>query len=155
MEKVELLGGLLKRIGNYNMRTFSGRVIFQKTGYLLQAFGFYLGYKFNWYIRGPYCPNLASDGYKLVEKYEKIPEVYFARLEDDASFRRFLSFLGDKKTDADWLELLASIHALRKLGISEKSEIFKEVRKKQPYLSSGMFAAAWNHLRKHGLVQGD
>lgn len=155
MEKIELLGGLLKRIGNYDMKTFSGRVIFQKTGYLLQAFGFHLGYRFNWYIRGPYCPNLATDGYELVEKYEKIPEVYFAEPEAEALFRRYLSFLGDRKNDVHWLELLASIHFLRDLGVSEKLKIFSEVKKKQPYLNSVMFEEAWNHLKQHGLIKGE
>lgn len=155
MDKVELLGGLLKRVGNYSMKTFSDRVIFQKTVYFIQAFGIQLGYPFNWYIRGPYSPSLATDGYSLAEKYEKIPEVYFAEPEAEASFKRCLSFLGNRKNDVSWLELLASIHFLRSLGIRERSKIFNEVRKKQPYLSDAAFEEAWDYLKQHGLIRGD
>jgi uncharacterized protein YwgA len=80
--KLEELGGILKRIGNYNPEmfesSFNDRLIFQKTIYLLQAFGLYLGYYFSWYIHGPYSTTLTRDGFALIDKYSE--RVHYAFL---------------------------------------------------------------------------
>ena len=51
-DQLKILNGLLNLIGNFNpsdfLTSFSSRLIFQKTIYLLQSFGIYLGYNFTW-----------------------------------------------------------------------------------------------------------
>jgi len=160
MRRVEALGGLLKRIGNFDpesfINSFEARLIFQKTIYLLQAFGLYLGYRFSWYLRGPYSPDLARDGFELVAIYEETPLVRFKRLEAEKRFLQFLAFLGDKKNDAKWLETLASIHFLKRVYPPlTKNEIFEKIREKQPYIDREYFEKAWEHLRKHGLISSE
>src|SRR5437870_2018728 len=111
------LGGILRRIGNFSPEAFSHdfdqRLIVQKTIYLLQAFGLYLGYPFSWYIRGPYSSLLSSDAYALAKVYDKAHTLRFENLESEKRFQYFMNFLGDRLTDSDWLERLASIHFLR------------------------------------------
>src|SRR5207253_2671703 len=52
---------LLRYLNVFDSSSFTGRLIIQKTVYLLQVFGFALGYRFSWYIYGPYSPDLTRD----------------------------------------------------------------------------------------------
>lgn len=156
MTKVEELGGLLKRIGIYNPElfesSFDDRLIFQKTVYLLQAFGLYLGYYFSWYIHGPYSTQLTKDGFTLIDKYHEVPQVRFIEDEDEILFREFQFFLGTRKNDAEWLEILASLHFLKKLYPTEEKEmIINKVMDKDPHFSRGICEEAWKYLKKFGL----
>lgn len=156
-EKVLILGGLLKRIGNFSSESFEesfdARLIFQKTIYLLQAFGLYLGYKFSWYIRGPYSPDLAREGFTLLKEYETSPDVKFENPNSEKKFCKFNEFLHDRKCDPDWLETLASIHFLANIYPKKgKEEIFKTVMRKQPYITMKQCEEAWNYLKEYGLI---
>lgn len=152
--EIEKLGLILKRIGNFSMDNFEGRLIFQKTVYLMQAFGIYLGYRFSWYLYGPYSPELASDGFRLAEIYGPLmPEGRFKDQGMEGIFKLFLEFLGDRRDDAEWLELLASVHFLRKLYPDvAKDEVISMVLKKQPYFDKRKCEEAWKHLEKYGLL---
>lgn len=145
----EKLAVLIKRIGNFDMSSFNGRVIFQKTAYLLQEFGITLGYNFNWYLRGPYSPQLTRDGGKLQEVAEiKLPT------EEEKKFERFLDFL-TAKDDSNWLETLASILFIKKISPSRnKEEIAMELKKHQQHLTKEIFERAWSYLVKHKLLIG-
>ncbi len=155
--EVDELGGILKRIGNYNPATFKGsfadRLIFQKTIYLLQSFGIYLGYHFSWYIHGPYSTTLAKDGFDLIDKYNNAPMVKFSKIRNDLLFKKFLIFLGQRKNDADWLEILASIHILKTLYPTEtKEDIINKVIDKDPHFRREICEHAYEHLNKFGLI---
>jgi uncharacterized protein YwgA len=151
---MQVLGSIIKRIDNFDMDTFKGRLILQKRVYFLQTFGVYLGYNFSWYIYGPYSSELADDGYKLTACYKDIPQAVFANAEIEKGFEAFLSFLGDKKNDAEWLELLASIHFLKRLYTKEsKTQILERVRKKQEYFNEKMCENGWMFLVKQGLIK--
>jgi len=153
-EKVLVLGAILKRIGYFDMKSFDGRLILQKTVYLLQAFGLYLGYRFSWYHYGPYSPELASNGFSLVDIFDKIPKGRFVKKSSEKRFSEFLSFLGSKRSDAEWLELLASIHFLKRLyPYKSKEDIIDIVTKKQPYFDPEKCRKAWDHLEKHRLIR--
>ena len=52
-------------IGPFNMDLFSHRLILQKKIFLLQQLGLKSDYSFKIYLRGPYCSQLATDGYKI------------------------------------------------------------------------------------------
>lgn len=157
MINVEELGGLLKRIGNYNPElfesSFEDRLIFQKTVYLLQAFGLYLGYYFSWYIHGPYSTQLTRAGFALIDKYHEVSQVRFIEDKDEVLFREFQIFLGKRKIDADWLEILASIHFLKKLYPTENNErTINKVMDKDPHFSREICEGACEYLKKFGLL---
>lgn len=158
--KFQILGGLVRRFGNFDshsfISSFDSRLIFQKTIYLLQAFGLFLGFKFSWYIRGPYSSLLAHYGYKLAKTKRDIPLARFSRMKSEKRFEQFSRFLGSRKDDAEWLEILASIHLLRNLYPSySKVKILRLVASKQPYFSMSICKEAWTHLEKYGLIEGD
>ena len=80
--------------------TLDERVILQKTIFLLKQLGYDLKYNFNWYLKGPYSPALASDGYTLRDSLaspvleDKI-ESWMQKVENDPEFseRMHLSIL--------------------------------------------------------------
>lgn len=45
--------------------SFDDRLILQKAIYLAEASGVRLGYYYRWYLRGPYCPAVAEDGFAV------------------------------------------------------------------------------------------
>lgn len=148
-----LLAGVLRRIGRFSLSKFQDRLRLQKTVYLLQAFGIYLGYNFNWYLYGPYSPGLTRDAFEVVPVLDRFSALRFADEETEKRFNLFVNFLGDKKDDPQWLELVGSLHMLKLVyGEQGKEEIFKKTAEKQPYLSDDKRAAAWKRLRDFGLV---
>jgi len=52
--------GIPVRVGQFNER-----LLLQKGVYLLQEAGVHLGYRYRWYLRGPYSTDLASDVFFL------------------------------------------------------------------------------------------
>ena len=71
-----LLKLVLDRIGfeDIEIDNFTKRKILQKKIYLLQLTGVDLGCRYNWYLKGPYCPALANDTFTLREeiKYDEL-----------------------------------------------------------------------------------
>ena len=148
------LGSILKRIGNYGkMETFTDRLRFQKKVYLMQAFGLNLGYRFSWYIRGPYSPSLTIDGFELRSYYDGIPEGRFVGQKHEDRFQEYLQFLADKRHDEDWLEIIASIHFLRRVHPGwPKNRILEKVQKKQSYFTKEMCEGGWQYLEEWDLI---
>jgi len=160
IDKVDILGGILHRIGNFNPSNFnsnfSDRLILQKTIYLMQAFGLQIGYGYNWYLRGPYSPALTRDAYKLIEKYDTLPTIRFVSSESEDIFSKFLDFIERHKTNGEWLEILASIHFLYRNSFNKNKEnIWTKVKSKKSNLKKGRFDTCWNELVQIGLIGDD
>jgi uncharacterized protein YwgA len=149
----KVLGGLLRQVRPFDLTQFSERLAFQKTAYLLQAFGFYLGFRYTWYLYGPYSPDLAKVGLKITGTASSIPDVTFSRTEAQTRFKEFLAFIASAKDDPQQLELLASIHFLRKINpqLSE-DEIIKRMQEKQSYFTQERAEEGWNYLKTKGLI---
>jgi len=101
------------------LQKFDGRKTFQKAIYLLQEAPFCLdlGFRYNLYIRGPYSPQLADAGYRLLDD----PRSRQAVLDSKrlvASSQRAIDQLRDHFTghdrhlDGELLELVATYHFL-------------------------------------------
>ena len=146
-----ILGGLLKKVGNFSMKSFEKRLLFQKTVYFLQVFGIDLGYKYNWYIAGPYSSSLASDGFKLEIVYNKSPDVNFIEGEYKNKFENFLSFIKDKRNDKRKLELLSSIHFLNDMGYS-KQRILEMIKNKVEVFTEDQINEAFEILKRRELL---
>lgn len=50
----------------FGIENFEQRLILQKLVYILQEFGVPLNYSFNWYMHGPYSPELTSDAFSYL-----------------------------------------------------------------------------------------
>jgi uncharacterized protein YwgA len=153
-EKAKYLGKILKRVGNFSMATFKDRLIFQKTVYLIQAFGISLGYKFSWYVHGPYSPDLTKVGYKLKDIYDDLPIRKFVEEDVENKFKKFLGFIEDKKKNADYLELLASLHWLsEKNPEADEDAIIQFLWERKPEIGIGIYEDVWNELKRYGLIK--
>lgn len=152
-ETVEL-GFVLRQIEDYefSMKGFDDRLRFQKTVYLLQAFGVYLGYSFSWYMRGPHCTVLASNGLLLQDVYASIPEqkVGFDDKKSQKSFKKFLKFVRGKSTDD--LEIAASLHCLVHACGLPAGAARSRVEAEQQRFGARRIAQIWSEMEKCRLV---
>lgn len=152
MERHEL-AAILKDVGNFSMDDFEGRLALQKTIRLLQAFGVDLGYRFGWYLHGPYCKALFKDGHEAHRVVDEIPrvDVSFEGEETQRYYVQFKEFMQDKEHDPARLEIGASICHLAAAGIG-KDDILKVVEEKSPEFSHAQCMSMWDELEKCGVV---
>lgn len=151
-DNLSKLARLLKRLGNFDLWNFKGRLLFQKRIYLLQALGLDLKYRFSWYIRGPYSPSLTKDGFALIPIYNELPTEPLTQNEQQI-ITRFLNWLSLKKEDEEWLELVSSIHFLKEAHWTDKNLIFRKLQSKMPSLTVNIFNEAWQKLEEVGLIK--
>lgn len=90
----------------------------QKAMYLGQALGGVdLGYRFNWYLMGPYCPALAKDYYAFTD--DEASKDWCLRPDLKGNLDKAKSVFSPpsnwSQTDIDWLELVASYDFLRRV----------------------------------------
>ena len=156
MDKTIKLFASLKELGiSPKMETFIERKKVQKTVYLLdKTFGLNFGYSYNWYLHGPYSPEVTKIIYGVLEgesrqnaalNHDCLPE------EDLEKIKRMKAFLGDDLNSTDELELLASIQFLLDCigkSSSRDNEIIAFLNEKKPYFSIGEIKAAIQRLRR-------
>lgn len=142
----------------FGMHTFEHRLRIQKFVYLLQAFDVYLGYDYSWYLRGPYCSNLAASGCALAGFYADIPDgagMHFSSPSVHGRFARFKEFIGGRENDNAFLETAASLHLLEGEGGMGRGEALGRVAGRgRPGLTREYCAGARSHLEEWGLVRG-
>lgn len=119
-----------------NITTVSDRKTVQKAVYLGQIAGVDLGYRFSWYLMGPYSPPLTEDYYTLNNKLKYVTKEAMGKaLRDDLaqSLSRIRPLLTKPdefpREPAEWLELLASLDYLlrvSKKSLADASELLKQ-----------------------------
>jgi len=127
----------------------------QKTIYLGQIAGVDLGYNFGWYLKGPYSPELTKDYYDLDEaltegdlEYQK-KDLKGQLKEKLQSIKSIVTQPGDVPlSQADWLELLASVHyQISKCDqVAARANIAREKPTLAPYISRAEEALRKTHL---------
>ncbi len=108
LDSVLLVFYILKRLGCGNVNTFEERLKNQKVHYFAQLFGITKRYQYNFYIRGPYSPNLAHDLYKVKEYKIKMDSDTFVPDELEMRFKDLKKFIGRKNNRQ--LELISTLH---------------------------------------------
>ena len=151
MDRYEL-AAILKDVGNFSMDDYAGRVALQRTVCILQAFGVDLGYRFGWYLHGPYCKALFRDGHEANTVAGGLPEagVYFEGEETQERYERFKEFMRDKKYNPALLEIGASICHLAAAGIGRDGVL--DAAGDRTELGRGRCATMWDELEGHGAV---
>ena len=152
------LGYVLRQFPDldFGMDDFDHRLRVQKFVYLLQAFDIYLGYDYSWYLRGPYCTQLATVAYTLSRSYDAIPrdqKMAFANPDVQDRFERFRKFVGGRENDNDFLEIAASEHMLRKTSDMPRADIIEKVatKKKDPF-DRALCKRIWGEMEQCGLI---
>jgi uncharacterized protein YwgA len=147
-----------------NMKNFEHRLLLQKMIYMLQVFGVDLGFRYGWYLRGPYCSELAHIGYEIYANKDKIPQVTEqyelpGRIRDEIT--HFQSWVSKKMpSNCDkikWLELLASLHYLKHFAYFDapknKANICSELISLKDWYTPADVEKAWTILDEVGLIK--
>ena len=151
----------LDEISGLNIQTFDDRKKLQKTVYFLQRMGLNMGYKFGWYIHGPYSSELTKDAFEFHNQKETLKETDFSKISpaEIEKIGAIKKFFGDLKDSPDMLELLASLDFIKNIAyIPDIDEKDKQVVIKQlKILKPGKFnevdiEQSWDRLLSFDLV---
>jgi uncharacterized protein YwgA len=144
-----------------SVATFEDRLILQKTVYLLQSAGVHLGYRFRWYLRGPYSPDMTAGAFGIVREGNSAQEELRGWKLDDASkgkidrLKSLFSASVDRRAQARRLELLASVLFLMKTNQAkpnEPEETSKILRRYSKHYHAQDVRDAVEELKGYGLL---
>lgn len=147
-----------------DMSTLNKRIEFQKTIYLLKAFGINLNYYFSWYLRGPYSTTLADDGYALhsLEPESRLELANDVDIDSDTdSIRKMKNFIEDlrvalnAKSESSRLELAASLHFLSHYtlnGVGGFERAYQQLSYHKPRFRKQEALRVWRLMEQHDLV---
>jgi uncharacterized protein YwgA len=152
---------VLEKLGvGSDIDSIDRRVTIQKAVYLAQEAGIPLLYRYNWYVMGPYSPNLTRDYYALQEQpWEALASIKNMTLKEPfASVVTQLKAVMDPPEDVhlntrDWLELLASAHYLRAKAELGHDETRLRLDAVKPHISNYTDQAT-ETLKQLRLLQG-
>jgi len=139
--------------------TVADRKRIQKAVYLGQLSGADLGYRYGWYIMGPYSTSLTRDYFELSELVQtEGPELDGRQLRPE--FQQPLSSIAPLLTvpddipleQEDWLELLASYDYLRRVSRYSHTQAITLLKEQKSHIVAYVDQAI-AALRKHHLDQ--
>ena len=147
-------------LGELGLDTFSSRLNLQKRVYLVQLTGLDLGYRYNWYLRGPYCPSLTRDAFSLKDELESAEKDHEGYKLSDSSLEKigktkeiWETPSGVSVDSPTWVELLASLHYLKHIAywpgnqVSRKTIFSKLLEAKPRFVDRGeLVQSAWDRL---------
>ena len=153
-------------LGGLELNTFSKRLNLQKRIYLLQLTGMDLRYRYNWYLRGPYCPSLTQDAFLLRDEidskeddYEKYELTKTAKKKVDKAKSIWKAPSGLGVELGMWVELLASLHYLKHIAYwpgndVTRDKIFQKLIETKPQFAGQdhLIEKAWYRLDEIGLI---
>jgi hypothetical protein len=138
--------------------TIDDRKRVQKAVYLGQIARVDLGYRFGWYIRGPYSPGLTKDYFALADAVntgELDTQGRTLKPELRERLRTIRPLLNPPREVSlppeDWLELLASLHFLRSVSKFDRDKAAARIRQEKPHLQEFLLAAE-TQLQRYGLL---
>jgi uncharacterized protein YwgA len=159
---------VLDRAGiEINLDRFSQRFNVQKRVYLIQIVGVDLGYRYGWYLRGPYSSTLTADAFALRDEAADGEQDHFGcsltpeQVEKIEKARSLWALPNDVAVSNDeWLELLASLHYLRHIAYWPKgtpkdfAAVFSKLVESKPHFARANAVArqAWERLAEFGLI---
>jgi len=148
------------------LTTFGDRLRLQKLIYIIQMGGLDLGYRYNWYLRGPYCPGLTRDAFLLKEEITAGEEAYTGYELSEQAQKTLCAAKaiwspeeGSESPTNEWLELLASLHYLKNVAYwpgnnVTKRRVFEKLVEAKPHFAEQdqLMEAAWARLQQQGLM---
>jgi uncharacterized protein YwgA len=141
-----------------SIATIDDRKKVQKAVYLGQLSGVDLGYRFGWYLKGPYSPSLTKDYFSLAEAITSGDQSYNGKQFSDTVRERLRSVVpllevpaGVRLPQEDWLELVSSLHYLRKIQGLDESSADQKLQQSKPRLAP-LASLAKQYLSKANLL---
>ena len=89
--------------------SFDDRMEVQKIIYLAQEYGIPFGYDFEWYIRGPYCNQVAVDAHYMIDNPGKPKELQL----DENKVKEFARIIEPYLKNPMWFEIASSLVYIR------------------------------------------
>lgn len=151
--KIQVLDLFLSELGEqFAIDSLDDRLRLQKAVYLGQLFDVDLGYRYSWYVKGPYSPSLTQDYFKLKEERGSDSTVHALRADVRANLATAKAFLV-KPDDIplakpQWYELLASIHYLYKFSGKNSESVRATLKATKEHLFDWIDRGE-QHLRDH------
>lgn len=153
MDKTSRLFASLSALGiNPKMESFEERKRVQKLVYLLdKTVGMNFDFPYNWYLHGPYSPDVTKIIFNVVEKRQEVDSN--PTILDSNDFRKIeklKSFLKADIDSIDELELLVSVHYLLTCSGNSKpsiKEIVSFMQEKKPYFTENEVQKAIERLQ--------
>lgn len=155
----------IDQLGGFDMESFGGRIAIQKKIYLLQLSGLDLGYRFNWYIRGPYSPGLADTAFDIWNNLDVVTDITNDYTLTDTAIKKIdkikpllESPCPSNMEEYGWLELLASLHYICHIAFlpdeekKDKEKLCGKLKELKPNYSMEEIHEAWDCLNKFGLI---
>jgi uncharacterized protein YwgA len=153
MDKTSKLFASLSALGiNPKMETFVERKKVQKIVYLLdKVFKMDFGFSYNWYLHGPYSPEVTRIVFDVVEGRQNVTlESTSLTGEDQHKINSLKTFLGEADLNStDKLELLVSVHYLLdcyRQSKTKKADVVAFLKEKKPYFSTEQVCKAIDRL---------
>jgi hypothetical protein len=141
-----------------DISSIDARKRFQKAIYLGQLSGIDLGYRYSWYVQGPYSTSLTKDYYALASAVaageqppedQKLKPVIVDKLQ---TIRSLLTIpLGAQLDEPSWYELLASWHYLRQISRQLPEQARDTMARTKPHLVNHVPLADAT-LKRHQLL---
>ncbi|NDB33199.1 MAG: hypothetical protein EB150_08720 [Nitrososphaeria archaeon] len=113
---------------------FASRKQLQKLTYLIEAFGIFLGFKFSWYLHGPYDRRLTAVLYDDTRE-ESDRQVDNTFQNEGEIIKKLKEFLGRDIHSSRTLELIVSLHYLDYVGRKQNltdDKIIEQLRSLKP-----------------------
>lgn len=152
MTNIDIANGLIFQAMGVEKETFSERLLSQKKIFLLQELGVDVGYSYNWYIRGPYSPDLTNYIYNNLDVLKGRDFSGYQLSSAVKTKIDSVNNLAQKKPDSlsipSWYELLASVLYINKR--LEKCDVFRKLIQFKPQYTREHFEAAVESLKALG-----
>lgn len=125
-----------------SMKNYKDRLMLQKLGYLLKVIDKSIDYKFNWYHRGPYSPDLARDAFNLKNpEYTNTPKIQ--------TLASVIKNLLPDKINEDKLELFSSIiYLINERKLDNLDDILFSIESTKPWFSKEDVKGAFENITK-------
>lgn len=134
------------------MNTFAERKRIQKLVYLLdKVFGMNFHLSYNWYLHGPYSPDVTRIVFSVIEHRQAVDSnTHVLSREDLKKIERLKLFLGKDIDSNDQLELLVSLSFLMQYrndsGITQE-DVVAFLKAKKPYFNDTEIREAIKRLQ--------
>ncbi|MDX9917199.1 MAG: hypothetical protein RBT15_04205 [Gudongella sp.] len=167
MDRLDIVNGLVfQNLEIYSKDSLSDRIILQKKIYLFQEMGADLGYRYNWYLKGPYSPSLTTFVYDKLEYLQQSTDEFrsYKLTENIEEIIQKINSLSDKKPYDlgldSWFELLASIKYIYENpflwnveGDIKIKELIEIIRREKPQFTDEHCREAINVLTEINLIR--
>lgn len=152
MTNIDIANGLIFQALGISKDTFDDRLLSQKKMFLLQEMGVNLGYTYNWYVHGPYSPDLTTYIFQKLDvlKEEDFSEYRFSEPVQGKvdTVNAFATKKPELLSVCAWYELLASVLYIQRKW--KKEDVFASLVKHKPKFTEAQFEAAVRELRAVG-----